>query len=589
MTQAGRVARRKRFVPWLAALVAFAALLFWTGERWASSTAATAAEGDAAQLAASNALLFDSELRTFRLLPLALSEYPDVTSLLSTGASAGVINDRLERLARQTRAAAIYVLRADGRTVAASNYRLPTSFVGQNYAFRPYFRDAMRNGDAELFALGTVSGRPGLYLARRVGPAERPLGVIVVKIEFDTLEGEWAQQSGVTMVADDNAIVILSGRPDWRFRTLGPLDPAVRATIEADRLFENVSLRPLPFNAAAPQIRLDGARYSVARTRVTLAGGQLITLMPLDRALSAARAQALMIVLTLLFGTIALLAWLYRQRERIAVQQAVQRTLERKVAERTEELEAANRQLVIESRERAASEALYRQSREELAQANRLGTLGQVTAGVAHEINQPLAAIRTFAENATRFLGQGKTDRTGENLAHIVGLTERIATITAELRNFARRRTPAIAATSLTDAIEGAMLLVKHRLVSNRVAVNWDRQAAAVSVRADRTRLEQIFVNLIQNSLDALDGRNGGVIDFAVREEEGEVIVIIADNGPGLPPEQQSTVFMPFSTGKADGLGLGLAIVRDIARAFGGDIRLLDGPGARFELRLVRA
>ncbi len=570
-------------------LATLAALLFWLGERWAVSVATATTRGDAAQLAASNALLFNSDLGTFRLLPPVLSEYPDVSRLLAGGAQTSVVNDRLERLARQTRAAAIYVIRPDGLTVAASNYRLPASFVGQNYAFRPYFRDAMRNGDAELFALGTVSGRPGLYLARRVGPANRPLGVIVVKIEFDTLERQWSRQAGITMVADDHAVVIVSGRPDWRFRTLGVLDPARRASIAADRLFDGVSLSPLPFEATATQAQFGDDGYGVARTDVKLAGSQLLTLMPMDRALAAARAQARVVVVSLVFAVIALLAWIYRQQERTASQQAVQRELERKVAERTADLEAANRQLVIESGERATSEALYRQSREELAQANRLGTLGQVTAGVAHEINQPLAAIRTFAETAARLLSQGKTDRTAENLTHIVGLTKRIATITGELRNFARRRTPAIGATSLAEAIDGSLLLVKHRLTGSRVTVNWDRRASAIAVRADRIRLEQIFVNLIQNSLDALHGRGDGVIDIAVREEADEAVVVLADNGPGLPPDQRSTVFTPFSTGKADGLGLGLAIVRDIARAFGGDIYLLDGPGARFELRLLRA
>jgi two-component system C4-dicarboxylate transport sensor histidine kinase DctB len=267
----------------------------------------------------------------------------------------------------------------------------------------------------------------------------------------------------------------------------------------------------------------------------------------------------------------------------------VQRELEHKVAERTAELESANRQLLIESSERAASEARYRQSREELAQVNRLGTLGQVTAGVAHEINQPLAAIRTFAENAASFLAKGKPDKIAQNLTHIVSLTERIATITSELRNFARRKTPAIGATSLADAIEASLLLVKHRIVSSKVQIIWDKAAAAVPVRADRIRLEQIFVNLVQNSLDALTGRTDGKIELSFRNAGDQVIILIADNGPGLPPDLRASIFMPFSTGKEEGLGLGLAIVRDIARAFGGDIALVDGPGARFELRLMKA
>lgn len=581
--------RNVRFAVSLATIAIVAGLLFWAGERWAQSAARVAAQVDARQLGDANALLFASELQKFRLLPVALSEYPDVGDLLASGAARATVNDRLDRLAQKTNAAAIYVLRPDGLTVAASNYRLPTSFVGQNYAFRPYFRDALRLGDAELFALGTVSGRPGLYLARRVGDAQRPLGVIVVKIEFDALQLEWAKQAGVTMIADARDIVVISGRPQWRFRALRPLAAEERARIATDRLFEGARLDPLPFDIRNREISVDGIPFAHVSLPAALAGSRLIALLPTDRAVASTRAQARTVVVSVVFALIALMAWIFRQAERAANQLHVRRELERKVAERTEALESANRQLVIESAERANSEELYRRSREELAQANRLGTLGQVTAGVAHEINQPVAAIRTFAENATKFLTRGKADKANENLAHIVGLTERIAAITSELRGFARRKTPAIAATRLVDAIDASLLLVRHRLTGSKTVVRWDRKAAAVAVRADRVRLEQVFVNLIQNSLDAFEGTGTGEIAIALAQEEDLVVVLFADNGPGFPEALRPKVFTPFSTGKENGLGLGLAIVRDIVREFGGDARLLDGPGARFELRFARA
>ena len=585
-----KFAFRRRLAWWAAAIALLAGLLFWVGERWAVSAANTAAGSDARQLAVSNASLFDSELQKFRLLTAALTEYPDVAALLKAGGNNGLpVNDRLERLADNTSAAAIYVIRPDGQTVAASNYRKPTSFVGQNYGFRPYFRDAMANGDAELFALGTVSGRPGLYLARRINDRDKPLGVIVVKIEFDRLSREWSRQRGMTMIADSRGIVIISGRPDWQFRTLRLLEPAEQAEIKASRQFEGVSLTRLPFEASDADVSVRGEPHRSVSVPVGLKGGQLIALMPTQRAIEGSRAQARIVVVLVLFALLAILTWQYRQLERAAIQQQVQRELEHKVAERTSELEKANKLLVIESSERAISEQKYRQSREELAQANRLGTLGQVTAGVAHEINQPVAAIRAFAENAMSFLERSQTERANENLTQIVGLTERIAAITGELRGFARRKTPAVGPTSLADAIEAALLLVRHRVTATNIKILWDKQTASIAVRADRIRLEQVFVNLIQNSLDALDGGQGSQIEMTFAQKGDQVIVVVADNGPGFPSELRPRVFTPFSTGKEDGLGLGLAIVRDIVREFGGEIRLLDGSGARFELRFARA
>ena len=579
---------------WIAALVLIAGLLFWVGERWAVSAASKTASADARQLAASNRQLFNSELQKFRLLPVALAEYPDVAAMLQTGGDNaidydGQVNDRLERLAAKTNAAAIYVIAPDGKTLAASNYRQPTSFVGQNYAFRPYFRDAMAKGDAELFALGTVSGRPGLYLARRINDGAATLGVIVVKIEFDALAREWSRQNGISMIADSHGIVIISGQTEWRFRTLRTLDAAEKVQIAASRQFEGASLQRLPFDASKADVEIGGEAYRAVTVPVGLDGGRLIALMPTQRAIEGSRAQARIVIVLVLFALLAVLTWQYRQFERAAIQHEVQRDLEQMIAARTSDLEKANQQLVIESTERARSEQKYRESREDLAQANRLGTLGQVTAGVAHEINQPVAAIRAFAENAITFLDRTRTAEAAQNLGHIVSLTERVATITGELKSFARRKTPAVGPIDLADAIDAALLLVNHRIAGSNTKVIWDRLAAGVAVKADRIRLEQVFVNLIQNSLDALDGQHDGRIQMTFDREAVEVVVIVSDNGPGLAADLIPKLFIPFSTGKERGLGLGLAIVRDIVREFGGEVRLLGGAGARFELRFLKA
>ena len=562
--------------------------------RIAQQQAVSATDRAAAQLARDNAGLFSSELQKFRLLPLVLAEYPDVRAMLETGDAAvvGRINARLELLAARTDAAAIYVLTAQGRTVAASNYRLPASFVGQDYGFRPYFQGAIRDGDAELFALGTVSGRPGLYLARRIGDATRPLGVIVVKIEFETMQAAWGRQQGETLVTDAHGVVIVTSEPRWRFGTIGQLGATNRAAIRATRQYGNLPLAPLPLVIDGGAARLGDEKTGnrIAATELPLAGAQLRVLYPLDPAMRSANANARLVSLGALGIIAGALLLMWRARERRLLQIAAQRALEGQVAERTAELRETNARLVAESAERERADQRYRAAREELAQANRLGSLGQITAGVAHEINQPVAAIRSFAENAQGFLAKGDGARAGGNLTRIVELTQRIGTITAELRNFARRRTPETGAVDVDAAIESTLLLIGDRVRAQGVML--ERTGAAnLHVTADRVRLEQILINLIQNALDALAERDGGVIRIVTTRAADRVGIDVADNGPGVPGELAGELFMPFVTGRAEGLGLGLPIARNIARDFGGELELITSPlgGAAFRLTLPAA
>ena len=172
--------------------------------QWAAARAGAQADVEARQNARAHASLLESELQKFRLLPRVLTEFPDVRAALAdkSDAASRRLDRELEQLAARTDATVIYVIDAEGMTIAASNWRAPTSFVGENYRFRPYFQGAMRSGEAELFALGTVSGRPGLYLARRVDVGGRQLGVIVLKVEFDKLENRWADSAAATLVTD---------------------------------------------------------------------------------------------------------------------------------------------------------------------------------------------------------------------------------------------------------------------------------------------------------------------------------------------------------------------------------------------------
>lgn len=561
--------------------------------QWAAGHARAQADAEARQNARAHASLLESELQKFRLLPRVLTEFPDVRLALAENSAAASrrLDQELEQLAARTDAAVIYVIDADGMTIAASNWKAKTSFVGQNYRFRPYFRGAMQRGEAELFALGTVSGRPGLFLARRVDVDGRPLGVIVVKVEFDKLEAKWADSSATTLVTDNADIVIMTSQPAWRFRSFGPIAPTAQKRLRDTRSYGDATLAPLSIRHTDGDLRIaDAGRdglYREAAQRVSLPDGTLHVLQPAQPARDGANATARVLFLILLIFVGATILALLRLVERQALRHAAHAALEREVAARTQDLRDANAELQQAAERQADTDRRYRAAREELAQASRLGSIGQITAGVAHEINQPLAAIRSFAENSLRYLEREQPDKARGNLDTIVELTARVGAITNELRNFARRKPTPLGPVALQSAIEGTSLLIGDRLRAQGIALDIDVENPAQRVHADRVRLEQVLVNLLQNAADAVQGVDGPRI--ALRAHGSDPVCIdICDNGPGVPADLLPQLFTPFITGRPDGLGLGLAIASDIMGEFGGTLTLIPSPlgGAGFRLTL---
>ena len=578
-------------VPLIVALILFAGIsliLFrWADDHSSGETARKAAEDARVQ-----ANLLTSELQKFQLLPIVLPEYPEVRQALLRPAAEtnDLVNRKLELLADRTNAAVIYLIDRNGLTIAASNYRQRDSFVGQNYGFRPYFSGAMRTGAAQLFALGTVSGRPGLYIARRIDDSGTPSGVAVVKVEFDSIERAWSKLEGPVIVTDRSGIVLITSEPEWRFNTVTPLDQPTREAARESLQFGSAPLSPLPVRTDGQQTVIGQAEYRAGTAAVPLLDATLTSFRPRapDKATDIGTARtATLIVLIALALALAVLA---RSREGRLREEQARVQLERQVRKRTAELTEANRLLKKESVERAKADERYRSAREKLAQANRLGSLGQITAGVAHEVNQPVAAIRTFAENAMKYLARGDRPKADENLATIVTMTERIGTITSELRRFARRRTPRLGDVSIADVLEGAQLLVGDQLRTANVTVTWPVNSPGLKVAADRVRLEQVLINLIQNAIQATSAVPCPEIVIGLESAESKVAISIKDNGPGVDQAIADAIFTPFVTGRPDGLGLGLSIAREIAREFDGDLSLVpSNEGACFLLELNRA
>lgn len=564
---------------------------------------ATAAAGHQAATASTlHAAVLRSELERHRSLPMVLAQDPDLAALLSQpdAQSAARLNRKFESLAKDVRAAAIYALDTDGRTLVASNWRLPTSFVGSSYRFRPYYYQAMRDGQATFFALGTVSGRPGLYLSRRVDdPSGRPLGVIVAKVEFDALEADWRASGEPTYVTDADGVVVITTVPAWRFHAARPLSADLRRRLAETQTAGSTIPTPLPFNTdSAGLIRISSdiseGLYAVASDPIPDIGWRLNLLSPSGEAISRAVAIARWLGAMTVALLAALTGILLRRRQRAAARaieaEQARIELERQIDLRTSELRSANEQLNHEIDERRRLETVRQDLQDELIQANKLATLGQIAAGVAHEINQPVAAIRTHADSASVQLRREDSAGALRSLANIDRLTERVGVITDELRAFSRKTRSETVAVGVDGAIDGALLLVAGRLSEKGIALERRRAPAGLAVRAERNRLEQVVLNLLQNAIEALDGVADPAIDLGVQVKGKHVTIHVADNGPGVTPTVRQRLFTPFTTDKPDGLGLGLVISRDIVAAFGGELVLEpSAAGARFTIRLAKA
>nr|WP_234810984.1 ATP-binding protein [Xaviernesmea oryzae] len=598
---------RRSWIAFALAALALCALTLYVVGVYARGSALSALEVQGRTDANLKVALLRAVLERPRALPLLLSHDRDVAEALSDASpqKREALSRKLEDLVAGTNASVLYVVGPDGITISASNWREATSFVGNDYAFRSYFSGAMQNGTAEHFALGTVSKRPGLYISQRVGPPAAPLGVVVVKMEFDQLERDWRDAQRPAFVVDDNHVVLITSIPSWRFMTTEALAAENLSAIRESLQFGDAPLLPLPFSPVetlspdASIIRAvppgnSAANYLRIAVPVASTDWSFQYLLPIDASLAGAMREARLIaVFALLLLTAAAAIWLRRRqaaRMVIVREQMAREELERRVLERTRDLSLARDRLQAEITNHRVTEARLQVVQQDLVNANQLAILGQVAAGVAHEINQPVATIRAYADNSKVFLERQQTGPVAENLDLIAGLTERIGAITEDLKALARRGRTAPEPVELRDVIEGALLLLRSRFTGRLEMLTVEPIPEGMRVMGTRLRLEQVFINLFQNALEAIEAQDGGGVDVSAEASREWITVTVADNGPGIPPAVLDELFEPFNSSKEQGLGLGLVISKDIVTDYGGHIDVESGgSGTRFMVRLKKA
>ncbi|AMB86590.1 ATPase [Pseudomonas agarici] len=527
-------------------------------------------------------------LHRYEVLPQILGDLPALHEALAEpeqGRHVESANSLLRDICRQTGAEVMYLMDTHGKTLAASNWDKHDSFVGRNFAFRPYFSEAMAGRLGRFFGLGTTSGKRGYFFAAAVRDGEKIIGVLVAKVDLDHTESLWGNTPEQLLVTDHNDVVILTSRPEWRFRASRNLSNTEREAITVIQPYPTRNPQPLDIDPKAwltqtRQIEETGWSVSILAPR-TLIDRPVRTVVAIG--------GAALLVLMLLLGLI-----MQRRRhylERIAFEAKARRELEMRVAERTSDLEGLNCRLKLEVLEREHAQQELVRAQDDLVQAGKLSALGTMSASISHELNQPLAAIRSYAENAEVLLDHERTDEARGNLKLISELTGRMASIVAHLRAFARRDRHAPESVALQPALDDALALLAKRRRAMEVELIRDLPAAALWVEAGETRLRQVLGNLLANALDALTekGPPRKLWLNAQSSPEG-VTLTLRDNGPGFCLEALDRAVEPFYTTKTrtQGLGLGLAICDALMRAFGGELLFANHRegGALITLRL---
>lgn len=541
----------------------------------------------------------ESEINKYNYLPSVLELESNVSDLLNNPSAElrAKVNDYLEGLNRRSRSRAIYVLDTTGRVLATSNWRDADSYLGEDLSFRAYYQDAIRGLPGRFYGIGSTTGEPGYYLAHGLEEKGKIIGVAVIKVRLEALEERWQRARLEAFVSDENGIIILSSDPARRLKSVRPLTAEIK-----ERLARSLQYYWWPLNELVPLEResiADGvekltfpANTSVdhehtvvsylAQTRELADTPWHLTLLtPLEDLRREAANQGMLVAVACALVAFLLIAWNERRKvisTRLAAREALEQAnneLERRITDRTADLRASNERLKGQIRERRQAEETLRQAQDELIQAGKLAAIGQMSTSIAHELNQPLAALRTLSGNTVRFLERGALDTASANLRTINDLVDRMGRITASLRAFARRGEDKGQA-SLSKAVEAALQLLAARL--DNASLELHQQIDDVELAIDQTRLEQILVNLIGNALDAMQAQPLPVLWLEGDVFEGRYRLRVRDNGHGIDAEARKHLFEPFFTTKPgeQGLGLGLTLSASLAAAAGGTLNAED-------------
>lgn len=509
-----------------------------------------------------------TELQRTSVVPLLLSRDPELITALEEKNFAST-TAKLIAVQGEIGVASIRLLDLDGRVVGSTN----RNTLGAGHRNDIAFIDALRTNETVFTAVKRDSGGYDFTYSRAVLAENRPIGVIVVAVDLMKYERAWAGLQDAVLVTDSEGKVILATEPRWRGLPMADALALRDAPSAIDRAFQATA----DWTQDPPDAYVRGEAVMQTDARVPFRGWRMVTFTAYDsvrervNGVLALEIMGFAILMALTFYVLSRRAWsrsMSFQRESAELRLLNQR-LQREIAER----EKVQKDLEV--------------AELTLAQSSKLAALGEMSAAVSHELNQPLAAMKTYLAGARLLLQRKRPEEALSSFQRIDDLIERMGAITRQLKSYARKGGEAFEPVDLRTSVSSALSMMEPQLKQRVVKITRGIPRQPVMVMADRIRLEQVIINLLRNALDATKDRSGPQIDLLLSAGETATLTV-RDNGHGIV--DLDNLFEPFYTTKkpGEGVGLGLAISSGIVTDLGGRLtaRNAEGGGAVFEMQL---
>jgi two-component system C4-dicarboxylate transport sensor histidine kinase DctB len=509
-----------------------------------------------------------SELQRTSVVPLLLSGDPKLAEALRTSNFAQT-SLKLIKVQSEIGVASIMLIDKDGRTVGATNRNI----LGSNHRNSPYFVDAQRTKDTVFTAQAREGGGFDFTYSRSILVEGKVAGVIVVAVDLMKYERAWSGLQDAVLVTSSEGIVLLATEPRWRGL---PLQEAMSAR-NVPSVLGRALQATTDWAQSPPDAYVRGEAVMKTEARVPFRGWRMITFTAYD----SVREQVNGVLALEIMGFAILLALTFYMLSRRAWSRSV--SFQRESAE----LRLLNARLQREIAEREKVQKDLEVAELTLAQSSKLAALGEMSAAVSHELNQPLAAMKTYLAGARLLLQRKRPEEALSSFQRIDDLIERMGAITRQLKSYARKGGEAFEPVDLRASLSSALSMMEPQLKLRVVKITRTLPRQPVMVMADRIRLEQVIINLLRNALDATKDKSQPQIDLIL--SRGEVAMLtVRDNGHGIT--DLDSLFEPFYTTKkpGEGVGLGLAISSGIVTDLGGRLtaRNAEGGGAVFEVQL---
>ncbi|GIT87311.1 MULTISPECIES: sensor histidine kinase [Roseobacter] len=509
-----------------------------------------------------------SELRQNAIVPQLLARDPELIGALNS-ADYTASTRRLISFVEEIGAASLMLLDIDGRTVAATD----RNRLGSMHRSEAYFIDAIRASGTVFTVAEREEGGYGFFYSRRVQSGSDVSGVILVEVDLQKFGRAWAGISDAVIVTDSTGTIILTTEPRWRGRT----EEEALARQTPQNAIQRAIQATADWTALPPDAYLQGEAVMRLETRIPFRGWRMTSYTTY----ASVRERVNGVLALEIMGFAILLALtFYALSRRTALRMAL---FQRESAE----LRSLNAALQREIAERKRVQETLAVAEQTLEQSSKLAALGEMSAAVSHELNQPLAAMKTYLAGARLLLRRNRHEEALSSFGRIDDLIERMGGITRQLKSYARKGQEAFAPVPMGDALASSLAMMEPQLRQRQVQITRILPDDPVEVMGDRLRIEQVMVNLLRNAIDATKSAAAPKVDIILSAGETATLTV-RDNGPGI--EDLDALFEPFYTTKqpGDGVGLGLAISSQIVTDLGGRLTARNGQqgGAVFEMQL---